>query len=168
MARVLIAYASRYGSTKQYANWLGESLGADVFPVEDIDPKQLENYDTVIVGGWVRIGKIMCADFVLHNWAVLKDKKVCIFSVSATKPTEDIIQEFYEKNFPGEIREKVTFFPLWGRFTELNFIDSFLTLVPKTAFYIKLFLAPSQKNRSVYQGLTEKFDHVERSALEPI
>ena len=33
MTNIAVVYCSRYGSTKQYAQWLAEDLGADLYDV---------------------------------------------------------------------------------------------------------------------------------------
>ncbi|OGG47408.1 hypothetical protein A3D66_01440 [Candidatus Kaiserbacteria bacterium RIFCSPHIGHO2_02_FULL_50_9] len=166
--RTVVLYQSKYGSTKQYAEWLGESLGAPVFSIDGFSPEKLVRYDLVIVGGWIRIGKITCADFIAENWNLLKDKQVVVYSVSATKPGEPEVLDFYKSSFPLALRERIRFFPLWGRFRSADMADKFLMLVPKTALRIKLLLAPTEGVRSRYQGITERFDHVERTALQPL
>ena len=166
--KVVVLYKSKYGSTRQYAEWLGESLQAPVFSIDGFSPSELAKYDLVIIGGWIRVGKITCAEFVIQNWEALKDKQVAVYSVSATKPGEPEVLEFYKSSFPDHMREKIRFFPLWGRFQSANTADKFLMLVPKTALRIKLLLAPTEGVRSRYRGITERFDHVERSALQPL
>src|SRR3989344_7706268 len=168
MNRAAVIYASKYGSTKQYAEWIAETLPADIVSLDEVRPEDLKKYDLIIAGGWMRVGKIMCADFIIDNWEMLKEKKVVVFSVSATRPTEPVIQQFFEGSFPSTIHAQVRFFPLWGRFSEVDMADKFLMLVPRTPLSLKLLLAPSEESKSRYKEITQSFDHVERTSLQPL
>ena len=166
--RAAVIYKSKYGSTKQYAEWVGESLGIPVFSLDDVDREQVKDYDVVILGGYIRIGKIQVADFLVRNWDLLQNKKIILFSVSAARPTDPEVEKFYEENVPADIRAQIRFFPLWGRVSSIDLTDTLLLTVPRTANYIKFLLTPKAENRSDYGKSLEKFDHVERTALEPL
>ena len=51
MTNIAVVYCSRYGSTKQYAQWLAEDLGADLYDVRRVYKEKLETYDTIVFGG---------------------------------------------------------------------------------------------------------------------
>ena len=42
MTNIAVVYCSRYGSTKQYAQWLAEDLGADLYDVRRVYKEKLE------------------------------------------------------------------------------------------------------------------------------
>ena len=44
MTNIAVVYCSRYGSTKQYAQWLAEDLGADLYDVRRVYKEKLETY----------------------------------------------------------------------------------------------------------------------------
>ena len=44
-----IFFSTKYGSTAQYANWIGEATGLPVFNVKDADA-DLSTYDFLILG----------------------------------------------------------------------------------------------------------------------
>ncbi len=44
-----IFFSSRYGSTEQYANWIGEATGLPVFHVDDANADPTK-YDFLILG----------------------------------------------------------------------------------------------------------------------
>jgi menaquinone-dependent protoporphyrinogen oxidase len=83
--KVLVAYASKYGSTRGIAERIAEHLQAagqqaDVRPVQDIH--DLGGYDAVVVGSAVFAGHWMAeaTEFVRRNRAVLADRPVWLFS----------------------------------------------------------------------------------------
>ena len=83
--KVLVAYASKYGSTKGIADFIGEKLRqreieADVRGVGDVG--DLAPYDAFVIGSavymyhWMKEGK----QFVLKNRRVLSTRPVWLFS----------------------------------------------------------------------------------------
>ncbi len=54
-----IIYRSKYGSTQQYAEWLGDRLNLPVFDPTTITPQQLANYDYLLIGSPIYIGKML-------------------------------------------------------------------------------------------------------------
>jgi menaquinone-dependent protoporphyrinogen oxidase len=58
---ILVAYATRHGSTREVADWIADSLGArglavDVARAEDVT--DLEPYDGVVLGGALYMGRL--------------------------------------------------------------------------------------------------------------
>jgi menaquinone-dependent protoporphyrinogen oxidase len=83
--RILVAYASKAGSTKGIAEFIGERLSehgmqVDVLPVDSV--QKVENYDAFVVGSavymfhWVKEAK----RFVLRNGTLLATRPVWLFS----------------------------------------------------------------------------------------
>jgi menaquinone-dependent protoporphyrinogen oxidase len=87
--KVLVAYASKHGSTAEIAKKIGEVLAGaglevDVQPVKKV--KDLAPYQAVIVGSAVYIGMWQkdAVRFVKANQGKLADRKVWIFSSGPT------------------------------------------------------------------------------------
>jgi menaquinone-dependent protoporphyrinogen oxidase len=83
--KILVAYASKYGSTRGIAERIAEQLRAagqpaDARPVQDID--DLAAYDAFVVGSAVFAGHWMseATEFVRRHRAVLADRPVWLFS----------------------------------------------------------------------------------------
>lgn len=49
--QIAVIYKSKYGSTKQYAEWIAKELDASLFEATNIKPSQLLDYDVVVYGG---------------------------------------------------------------------------------------------------------------------
>jgi menaquinone-dependent protoporphyrinogen IX oxidase len=166
MARILVAFESRYGSTGQYAEWIGQALGADVLRARDVKPASLANYDSVVVGGYLRMGRIRGSEFVVRNWAALKGKpNLVFFTCSATPPEDPKMEAYFKGAFPEEIRQKVKYFPLPGRVGKLGLFDSILMLFPKIAVRLG---AAGKGNAKESLEMLNGFDHVDRSRIDPI
>lgn len=107
--RVLIAYASRLGSTREIAQAIGEVLlhrgaGVDVLPVNEI--QQIEGYQAVIVGSSIREQAWLpeAKRFVQIHRDALRQLPLVYFAVSGlmSNPTPEHFHEVYE--YLSEIR----------------------------------------------------------------
>lgn len=166
--RSLVLYHTKYGSTKQYAQWIAQDLGAEISPVLTIDPAKLTTVDTVIFGASIRMGKLQQADFLRKHSPILLQKKLIIFSVSAAPPEDPEVWTYYESSVPENIGRKATFVPLPGRVTPLSTLDNFLMLFPKIMTALKAFMTKDPKDIAIAQGIRKQFDHVKRAAIDPI
>ena len=88
MRKILIAYATRGGSTAEVAEVVAEVLGAtgasvDVAPVKNV--QDLSGYDAVVIGSAIRMGQWLpeAVDFVQTNRVNLSHIPTAYFVVSA-------------------------------------------------------------------------------------
>lgn len=135
---ILVTYASKYGSTKEIAEKIGEvlrqaGLQADVLPVEGI--RDLTQYQAVILGSAVYIGKWQkeAVEFLQAHEKTLADRPVWLFSSGPTgegdpvellegwrlpaalQPVADRIQPRDIAVFHGYINpEKLNFIEKWA------------------------------------------------------
>lgn len=84
-AKVLVAYGSKYGATKEIAEKVGEAikqegLDVDVFSADKV--KDVNDYQGVVIGSAVYIGmwRKEVNKFVKSNQQALKERPVWIFS----------------------------------------------------------------------------------------
>jgi len=87
--KILVTYASKYGSTKEIAEKIGEvlrqeGLPADVLPVDGI--RDLNPYKAIILGSAVYIGKWQkeAVKFLQDNEKIMADRPVWLFSSGPT------------------------------------------------------------------------------------
>ena len=158
--KVLIAYQSKYGSTKQYAEWIQQDTEGDLVNIENGDKPDLAKYDIIIIGGYVRTGSIVIAPFIKDHWSVMKGKKVILFTTSGTPPRHPKIQSIYEKSLPEEIRKEIKYFPLHGRISgkDLTLFDKFLISIGKIM----------EKDETLKKDMGKDFDGVHRENLLPL
>ena len=98
--KALIAYGSRYGSTTEIAERMGEILGeagyvVDVLNFNNEPEKSVSDYELVIVGSGIKVGKWTkeALAFLEHNEKQLSDREVaffvsCSFILDPTKREE--------------------------------------------------------------------------------
>lgn len=79
----LIVYATKYGCTGKCAKTLAERISGSVElrRVTAVKPEDLSQYEKVIIGGSIRIGKIQkeISAFCAANLHQLKEKKIGLF-----------------------------------------------------------------------------------------
>jgi hypothetical protein len=167
MAKTLVLYKSKYGSTKQYAEWIAQDIGAKALSVSDARPEMLDNIDTLVFGGHLHASSIAGSEFVRNNWARLEGKNVVIFTVSGSKPDDPNLQAAVAGNFPASIRVKAVFFYLRGRAGKLDLLDSILMLFPKMKAYFEYNRTKDKAVLEAYEKM-HTFDFVSRESIAPI
>ena len=93
--KVLVCYGSRYGSTAEIAENIGETLRnrggiVEIVNLKNDKVKDLNSYDLIIVGSGIQMGRWTKEPlkFLKKNRETLSRKKVALFvsCMSATKP----------------------------------------------------------------------------------
>jgi menaquinone-dependent protoporphyrinogen oxidase len=107
--KILIAYATRFGTTEKCAGMLAERLRKKNLEVELVDLKKNkrvkpENYDLVVVGGSFLAFRMnaFVKKFVKRNLNILLNTKTGIFMCGADENWENEIK----KGFPEELLDK--------------------------------------------------------------
>jgi len=158
--RVLILYQSKYGSTKQYAEWIHREIPSQMADAEKCNALEFTKYDVIIFGGYIRTGRIVIAPVIVENWNAIKEKKIILFTTSGTPPEHPNISKIYNANLPQEIRREVKYFPLRGRMVhkDLSSYDESLVAVGRMM----------EKDETLKRFMTEDFDEVKQENIFPI
>ena len=119
----VIIYKSKYGSTRQYSEWLRDETGFDIYTVNDC-PVDLSKYDTIVIGSYVRAGRLSLAGFIRNKWFVLKNKNVIIMLVNMTDD-QKALQKIVPSSLSSDIVNNVKVFPVSGKYTvsSMSFLD---------------------------------------------
>ncbi|MGN6352202.1 MAG: flavodoxin domain-containing protein [Parafilimonas sp.] len=150
MMNGIIIYTSKYGATKQYAEWLGEMLNLPAISSNRIMKDDLEKYDYILLGTPVYFGKFKLKAWLRHNIRTLINKKLLLFIVNATTSEEtEKRNKFIEDNVPRELRPYCKFFFVPGRV-----IHEKLTLRDKLVLrLVALFEKDPVKKKALYEDL---------------
>ncbi len=113
----IVIYKSKYGSTKQYAEWIAEELGCRAYDAKSVKVSDLAAYDTIIYGGGLYAEVIAGVTLITKNFDKLAGKKLIVFSTGIT-PLE--CRDYYdtlvlEKNFKGEMLSKIKVYNFLGK-----------------------------------------------------
>ena len=113
----VVIYKSRYGSTKQYAQWIAEELSCEAKNAKDVKIDELLPYDTVIYGGGLYAEVINGVSLITKNTERLEGKRLIVYTVGIT-PLD--CRGYYdgevtERNFKPEIRDRIRVFNFLGK-----------------------------------------------------
>ncbi|MBS1660349.1 MAG: hypothetical protein JST68_04790 [Bacteroidetes bacterium] len=117
----IMLYRSRYGATKQYAEWIGDDLQLPVIDPEMIDMRLLATCNFLLIGTSVYNGELLLKDWLQENEHLLKHKKLFFFIVCAPNPDESKHHQIIAGNIPSELLRSSTniaFLP--GRLEEID------------------------------------------------
>jgi len=113
----IVIYRSKYGSTKQYAEWIAEELGCEARDAKGMKVSDLLPYDTIICGGGLYAEVIAGVSLITKNYDILSEKNLVVFSTGLTPPE---YREYYdklvlEKNFKPHMISKIKVFNFLGK-----------------------------------------------------
>jgi menaquinone-dependent protoporphyrinogen IX oxidase len=78
--RTLILYTSSTGSTQKYAEAIASGIHGDIYPLKKYKWKDIDQYDSIVYGGWVMGNKIQGIDKFLCHIDEMEKKNVLIFA----------------------------------------------------------------------------------------
>lgn len=90
----IVVFKSSTGFTAKYANWIAEELGCEAIELNKIKKSDLVKYDEVIYGGWL-MANMVCG---YNKIKELNLKKVTVFGVGMTVPSEEVTKKLVEQN----------------------------------------------------------------------
>jgi menaquinone-dependent protoporphyrinogen IX oxidase len=109
----IILYKTKLGSSKKYATWLGEAIGAPVSDFGEEDKTDLSKFSRIIFLSGTYGGRMPLAKFLKNNWEILADKEVVAVALGLADP-EGAWGKFSYKLIPKKIREGIKYFRLPG------------------------------------------------------
>ncbi len=158
----IVVYSSKYGSTRQYAEWIAQELSIPVKSFKDVKERDLAGAGTIIMGSSVMVDSLTMKGWIKARWPLLKEKRLILFSVSATKPTDGpAIKAMLEHSMTPEMIARIQFFPLHGRLV----IDRLPLLLRPL---MKAIMTSDKKAAASGAGMTGEFDGVKLENIAPI
>ncbi|MCM1329309.1 MAG: hypothetical protein NC253_07680 [Ruminococcus sp.] len=108
MKKVAVVYSSKYGHTKQYAEWLKEDVDADAVDISKFNITQMLAYKLVIFACGVYGDKLSIMDFVKKNITAIPVQKTMVMAVSwYTNDSKEAKDKLIADNYPEEFKGKV-------------------------------------------------------------
>ncbi|MGB5667772.1 MAG: flavodoxin domain-containing protein [Maribacter sp.] len=153
-----IFFSSKYGSTAQYANWIGEATGLPVFDVKDPNA-DLSQYDFLILGSPVIYYKLLIHKWVKRHLAEIADKPIIFFSVSGAQAGTRL-DGWIADSLPKDFISRMYHVALRGRQIpkELTWFDWMMLKIAALA----------NKDPEARKQEFEGFDFMDKSSIEPI
>ena len=153
-----IFFSSKYGSTEQYAQWIGEATGLPVFNVKDatIDPG---SYDFLILGSPIIYYKLSIRKWVKRHMDTIENKPIIFFSVSGA-PAGEKLNKWIADSLPKSFISNMHHVVLQGRQIpkELTYFDRIMLKIGGLA----------NRDPEARKQELEGFDFMDQSSIEPI
>lgn len=111
----LIVYATCYGSTKQYAEWIAEDTGYTCRCNKDVTDDELREADTIILGSWVLAHKLFLAKWIGEKKEILSGKRLYFYSVSGAKPGDRVLDNVFADSADQVLLEGAGTYQFGGR-----------------------------------------------------
>jgi menaquinone-dependent protoporphyrinogen IX oxidase len=153
-----IFFSGQYGSTAQYANWIGEATGLPVFDVKDAnaDPSK---YEFLILGSSVIVYRLTIRKWVKANRARIENKPTILFTVSGA-PAGPKLDGWVAASLPQTLLTQMEHVALRGRLNHAE-ISWWIRMILKMGAWMN---TDPQARREELEG----FDYVDKSNIEPI
>jgi menaquinone-dependent protoporphyrinogen IX oxidase len=153
-----IFFSSKYGSTAQYANWIGEATGLPVFDVKDANANPSQ-YDFLVLGSPIIYYKVLNRKWVKKNLASIENKPIIFFTVSGA-PSGSKLNGWIADSLPANFISKIKHVALRGRQKpeELTWWESLM---------LKIAAMMNEDPETRKQEL-EGFDYMDKSSIEGI
>ena len=153
-----IFFSSKYGSTEQYAHWIGEATGLPVFNVKD-DTADPGKYDFLILGSPIIYFKLSIRKWVKRHLETIENKPIIFFSVSGA-PAGEKLDKWIADSLPENFISNMHHVALQGRQIpkELTYFDRIM---------LKIGALANRDPEARKQEL-EGFDFMDQSSIEPV
>ncbi|MBT8304726.1 MAG: flavodoxin domain-containing protein [Bacteroidia bacterium] len=154
-----IFFASKYGSTGEYANWIAESTGLPVFNIKNkkADPSE---YDFLVLGAPIIYYKLLNRKWIRTNWPIIEDIPIILFTVSGAPAGDKLDAWIANSKLPENMLSNMIHVALRGRQIpkELTWFDRIMLLIA------------AMKNPDPVASKEERegFDYMDKSSIEPI
>ncbi len=153
-----IFFSGKYGSTEQYAKWIGVATGLPVFNIKDSNPDP-SKYEYIILGCSIIYFKLTIRKWVSANLSKLNGRSKILVSISGAGPSHKL-NRWVTKSLSSKLLSQMEHVALGGRLDH-----------SKVSWWIRLMLwIGSLINPDPAASKEERygFDHVDKNSIEPI
>jgi len=153
-----IFYASKYGSTEQYAHWIADEVNIPVFDV-DRDSVEPSDYDFAVIAAPVIYHKLMFHKWARRHAADLLNRPTFLVSVSGAGPGAKL-DGWIAASLPPDLVAHAEHFALRGRQNprDLNLYDRVMLQIGG------LMNRDPQARRDEMKG----FDYMDKASVAPV
>ncbi len=153
-----IFFSGKYGSTEQYALWIGKATGLPVFDIKDFNA-DISKYDFLILGSSVIFYKLTIRKWVKENFVNIESKSKFLFSVSGAEAGPKL-DKWVANSLPETLLSKMDHVALRGRMDH-----SKLSWGLRQIMRIGALLNPDPQASKDERG---GFDYMDKSSITPI
>jgi len=163
---IAVIYKSKYGTTKQYAEWIAQELNAALLEVSVVKPAQLMSYDVVIYGGGLYAGGIDGVRLVAKNPC----KNLVVYTVGLANPETTDYSAILNKGFSQEQLEKTKIFHLRGGidYEKLNLVHKGMMAMLWKMDMKKDESERTEEDKLFLETYGAKLDFMDKNTIMPI
>ena len=174
MSATLVLYKSKYGFTKQYAEWIAAELKADLHEPSGFAAGDWEKYSTVVYCGGLYANRINGIRFIAKNHARLRDKKIVVVACGLSYPhvgssVARVVNSLGRK-LPQSIHANVRVFLVRGgvTYSRLGFFENFMLKMLENSVRKKNPDTLGPEEQEMLSVLGNDFSFVDRSFIQPV
>ena len=172
--KCLVTYASKYGATKQYAQWIAQALGCDLKEIREVNGSILSRYDIIIHGGGLYAGGLSGIGTIVKYFSVISDKKIIFFSCGLADPGDPEnaahIEAGVEKALKPEMRAKITQFHLRGGidYSKLSLTHRAMMAMLRKTMLQKGYENLRSEDRMMLDTYGKAVDFSDKNTIQPL
>ena len=166
MSSIAVIYKSKYGTTKQYAEWIAEALNAELLEASAVKPARLSAFDVVVYGGGLYAGGVDGVKLVTNNPC----KQLVVFTVGLADPLTTDYTEIINKNFTKELLSKTKVFHLRGGidYKKLNLIHKGMIGMLYKLAKRKPESERNEEDKQFLETYGTKVDFMDKNTINPL
>lgn len=189
MKKVAVIFEGKYGTTEQYARWICEETGGDLYRAGQCSGKKLAEYDVIVFGGAVHAGGILGIKNLKQLYPAIADKQVLTFAVGLSVDDPETQRQCREVNFEKqpsgfkqllhlpvrmtETEERFSGLPCWffrGAYNpeKVSGTDKAMMSVVKKMIEGKRESDRTESEKELLDAIRNGADYVQRSCIEPL
>lgn len=153
-----IIYASKYGSTAEYARWIAEATGLPLADVREVGDR-LPGCDFLVLGTAIIYYRPILHKWITRHRAELLRKPVLLFTVSGAGPSAKL-DGWLADRLPADLVAHMEHFALRGRQSPDD-----LTVFDWTMLKIAGLM---NRDRKVGREEATGFDYMDRASIDPL
>ena len=166
MRNIAVIYKSKYGATKQYAEWIAAAVNATLWEASTVKPAQWASFDAVIYGGALYAGKIAGAELIAEKSC----SPLAVFTVGLANPKTKDYSAILNQNFTQEFLAKTMVFHLRGSidYGKLGFVHRGMMAMVKNFLSRKNETKLSDEDKVLLNTYGGSCSFIKKSDIEPI
>ena len=174
MSDALVLYKSKRGASRQYAEWIAETLKADLHEASGFLPRDFDRYAKIIYCGGLYANSINGIKVIAKNRARVSGKKIIVVACGLSYPQIESsvlrVVNGLAKKLPEPLHKNVRLFLVRGSITysELRFFENFILKMLENTLRKKDPQTYSPEEKEMADTLGRDFSFVNRESLQPI
>ena len=153
-----IIYKSKYGATKQYAEWIAKELGCPIYEHSEIMSDELSQFDLIIYGGSLFAGKISGLSLIK------KQPNVIVFTVGLSYDFPGHLEEVIKEN--SLKKRKVFYFR--GALDEKKLSFSHKLGLKTLKVILKGKVERTDDEKVMLDAISQNSNYIDRDAIKPL